>query len=1125
MKKASSPRVSVRRESVVIPTYNPLPPDKNPMFLEKRVYQGSSGRVYPLPFYDRIAEEKVDRHWQAVWLENDFVEVMILPEIGGRIHAARDKTTGYDFFYRQEVIKPALVGLAGPWISGGVEFNWPQHHRPATFMPVDVEIERHDDGSVTVWCSDHDPMQRMKGMHGVCLHPDRSVVELKVRAHNRTGSVQTFLWWANVATRVHEDYQSFFPPDVSYVADHARRSMSTYPLADGHYYGVDYAARARKGVPKEEAPAHYVPPASGGKTAFPYKANDLSYYANIPVPTSYMCMGSEEDFFGGYDHRARAGVVHVANHHISPGKKQWTWGNHEFGYAWDRSLTDPDASGECAPYIEIMAGVYTDNQPDFAFLMPGETKTWSQFWYPIQEIGPASHANTEAAVNLSFSGKELRLGVAVTRPFARAIIHLEREGGGKAWSKTVDLAPGKPFTASVPPGGSPWKEGKTTLRLVASDGSTILSWHPVPRAPKPVPDSATEPPAPSEIAGNEELYLTGLHLRQYRHATRDPVPYWEEGVRRDPGDSRCNNALGLHHLERGEFTAAEKRFRKAIARLTIRNANPYDGEPLYNLGLTLRHLGRDKEAYDAFYKAAWNQPWQAASFRALAEIDCTRNDWPAALDHLDRSLRLNAEDLGARNLRVVALRRLGRVEEARAALNATRKLDSLDWWSRHLAGEALTCDTQTRLDLVIDLVRAGLTADALQILRKATPEPFSGTAPLIGYYEAWIKNMMGDEKQARAAARRAAASSSDYCFPARLEEIAILENAIRLNPADPRAPYYLGNLLYDRRRHAEAIVMWERSARLDPGFSIVWRNLGIGYFNVSGKPAKARAAYEKAFRADSKDSRLLYERDQLWKRLGVSPAKRLRELEKHPQLVADRDDLSVEICALYNQTGRHLGALSILSERNFQPWEGGEGQALGQHVRTQLALGRKALEARKPADAVEHFRHALTSPRNLSEAKHLLANQSDIHYWLGVALEKTDEKAAARHHWTLAANFRGDFQEMSVRAFSETTYYSALAWEKLGQKKKAVQLLRQLLAYAKQLQKTKAKIDYFATSLPTMLLFDDDIQRRQETAALLLQAQAELGLGRRAKGMAMLREVLRREPNHAIAADLMGEKK
>ena len=1119
--RASSSPVKVREETIVLPTYLPLPPDRNPMFLEKRVYQGSSGRVYPLPFYDRISERKTDRVWQAIFLENEFVEVMILPEIGGRIHAARDKTNGYDFFYRQEVIKPALVGLAGPWISGGVEFNWPQHHRPATFMPVDTEVERHPDGSVTVWCSDHDPMQRMKGMHGVCLHAGRSLIELKVRAYNRTKSVQTFLWWANVATRVHEDYQSFFPPDVSYVADHARRSMSTYPLADGLYYGVDYATRARKGVPKVESPAHYIPPAGGGKTAIPYKANDLSYYANIPVPTSYMCMGSEEDFFGGYDHRERAGVVHVANHHISPGKKQWTWGNHEFGYAWDRSLTDSDVNGECAPYIEIMAGVYTDNQPDFAFLMPGETKTWSQFWYPISEIGPASHANTEAAVSLKFSGKELHLGVAVTRPFAKAVIWLDRDGGGKGWSRTVDLSPGRPFTAAIPQGNRPWKAGNTTLRLVAADGAMIILWHPAPRISKPVPDPATEPPVPSEIAGNEELYLTGLHLRQYRHATRDPVPYWEEGLRRDPGDSRCNNALGLHHFDRGEFASAEARFRNAIGRLTIRNANPYDGEPLYNLGLTLRHLGRDKEAYDCFYKAAWNQPWQSASYHALAEIDAGRGDWTTALDHLDYSLRLNTDNLGARNLRVVALRHLGRGAEALTALDEIRKLDPLDWWSRHLAGEKLFCDTQTRFDLVLDLVRSGLTVEALEILRGVSPEPFSGTAPMAGYYEAWIHGMRGDAAKACAAARRATKAAPDYCFPARLVEIAILESAIRLDPKDSRAPYYLGNLFYDRHRYREAIAMWEKAAALDTAFPTVWRNLGISYYNVLGKPTKAREAYEKAFRADPKDARLLYERDQLWKRLGISPEKRLAELLKHRALVESRDDLSVEICSLFNQTGKSEEALKVLSGRAFQPWEGGEGKALGQHVRTHLLLGHRALEDGDLKAARDLYLAALGAPRNLAESKHLLANQSDIHYWLGVALETGGDKVGALRHWMLAANFRGDFQEMSVRQFSEMTYWSALSLEKLGRKNDARKLLRGLHAHALKLRYTKANIDYFATSLPTMLLFEENLQHRQETTSLFLEAHALLGSAKKSAAKKLLASVLSRDPNHEPASDLL----
>ena len=165
---------------------------------------------------------------------------------------------------------------------------------------------------------------------------------------------------------------------------------------------------------------------------------------------------------------------------------------------------------------------------------------------------------------------------------------------------------------------------------------------------------------------------------------------------------------------------------------------------------------------------------------------------------------------------------------------------------------------------------------------------------------------LGDQQAALAHFKRAAALPPDYCFPARLEEIAILEAAMRANPRDARAPYYLGNLLYDRRRHEEAIRLWERSARLDPKFSIVWRNLGIGYFNirqqarqsprglrqgVPGRTRPTRACSTSATNSGSGSAR--------------QPAKRLRELEKHLDLVRQRDDLSVELCALYNQTGQH----------------------------------------------------------------------------------------------------------------------------------------------------------------------------------------------------------------------------
>jgi tetratricopeptide (TPR) repeat protein len=661
------------------------------------------------------------------------------------------------------------------------------------------------------------------------------------------------------------------------------------------------------------------------------------------------------------------------------------------------------------------------------------------------------------------------------------------------------------------------------LRLALFDSNAAEWIHYAPaqatKAEAPVP--ATEPLAPEAISNNDELFITGLHLEQYRHATRSPAPYWQEALRRDPGDARCNNVLGLWHLRRGEFPIAETHFRKAIARLTRRNPNPYDGEAYYNLGLVLRHLGRDEEAYDAFYKATWNQAWQAAGFHALAEIDVKADRLSAAQEHLERALRLNADNLRARDLLVIVLRHLRQSARADSLLKETLALDPLDSWARHLQGDKIDGVTQTLLDLTLDYARAGLYQEAIDLLTPSQRPPEPGVAPLREYYLGWLNELSGNAKTAVSHYRRAAQLSRDYCFPARIEEIAILEAALRANPKDAAAFYYLGNLHYDKRRYEDAIRCWEASAKLDPEYSVVWRNLGIGYFNVRKQPKKALAAYDKAFHANPADARLLYERDQLWKRLGHAPSARLREIEKYRKLADRRDDLSIELCALYNQTGQHDQALAILSTRKFQPWEGGEGQALGQYVRTHLALGRQALASGNAAKALAYFQQALEVPGNLGEARHLLANASDIHYWLGCAHAKQGNKECARKHHSLAAEFRGDFQDMSVRPFSELTYYSALSLQELGKKQAARKLLRGLLDYARTLARQPAKIDYFATSLPTMLIFDDDLEASQTTVALFLQAQAKLGLGRRTEGRKLLAQVLKRDPNHALAQDLL----
>ena len=1084
MTKSDNHSVSAWEDQIMIPTYPEPAPDKNPMFFEKRVYQGSSGKVYPNPITDRVSNQKSEKAYKAVFLENEYVHLMILPEIGGRIHIGQDKTNGYDFFYRQNVIKPALVGLLGPWISGGVEFNWPQHHRPSTYMPVQHTIEHNADGSATIWLSEHDPMTRMKGMVGICLHPGKSYIEAKVRIYNRTPFVQTFLWWANVGIRVHDQYQAFFPPDVTYVADHAKRAISSFPIARNFYYGVDY----RNGV-------------------------DISWYKNIPVPTSYMVTESDYDFFGGYDYQKKAGVVHFANRHLAPGKKLWTWGNAEFGFAWDRNLTDADG-----PYIELMAGVFTDNQPDFSWLHPYETRTWSQFWYPIQQIGPAKNANRLAAINLeSFDGK-LTVGVCVTEPFARAKV-LVTAGGKTVLEEISDLLPGRPYLREINSGS------ECSVRLLTSGGQEIIQY----AAPKSrnttssLPEPATEPPPPKEIISSDELYVTGLHLEQYRHATRYPEPYWEEALERDPLDSRCNTALGLLKLKRGQFSAAEAHFRRAIERLTRRNPNPADGDAYYYLGLVLQYQERLEEASAAFYKATWNYAWQSAAYYHLAQIDCQGLEFERALQHLELSLKTNSDNLNARNLRTTIHRTLRAPALSADGASETQRLDPLDVWSRYELGTfcaeptahgevpesafAQRVQTQLNLDLAFDYAAAGFSSEARDLLSRYVS--ISGWVhPIALYLLGYCDERLGNHSVAVANWADAANASPDYCFPARIEEMIVLQAALAENPSDARAHYYLGNLFYDKKRYEEAIREWESSVQIDPSFAIPWRNLGIAYFNVRKDADPALAAYEKAFKANPADARLLYEADQLRKRTGASSSQRLSTLESHSHLVSQRDDLTVEFITLLNQTGRPERALEMLLARRFNPWEGGESLVSGQYVWAHILLGRALLESGNPQKALAHFSAAREYPHNLGEGKHLLTRETHLDYFAGLALSQMGREDEARRCWTRAAD---------DSAITWLSYYRAISLDALGRKQEAASLLNHMRDFAQKQMGAEVKIDYFATSLPNLLLFEDDLQKRNQVDCLFLLALSELGLRNHGRAMELLNQVLSLDCNHMAA--------
>ena len=1082
-------------EKIIIPTYEVGAPEKNPLFLEKRVYQGSSGVVYPHAVVESISDEKKDKEYNAVFLENDYLKIMILPELGGRVQRAYDKIRQRDFVYYNQVIKPALVGLTGPWISGGIEFNWPQHHRPSTFQPVDFAIKENEDGSVTVWVNEIEVMFRTKGTAGFTLYPDKAYLEIKGKLFNRTQLPQTFLWWANPAVKVNAHYQSIFPPDVYAVFDHGKRDVSSFPIAKGTYYKVDYAP-----------------------------GTDISRYDTIPVPTSYMAIESEYDFIGCYEHDTEAGMLHVADHHFSPGKKQWTWGNGDFGFTWDRHLTDEDG-----PYIELMTGVYTDNQPDFTWLMPNEEKTFEQYFMPFAQTGGVKNATKEALINIIKNNNSLIVKVYATAIYKDCKVSIYYQ------DKLI-----KEFTGTISPEEIFSEQFITNIPaidltewkfIVEHNGEILVEFKQEKREEKEIPPAATAALSPKDIESVEELYLNGLHLEQYRHATFSPVDYYREGLSREPGNVQCNNAMGLLLLRRGQFPLAESYFRTAIKTLTKRNPNPFNGEPYYNLGVCLKLQGNEHAAYDAFYKAVWNDAWQHAGFLQLTKIKTKQQEYKLALYLIEKSLVRNYHSITARHLKTILLRKSGDTDKAKHLIDASVEHDVFNygcWFEKYLLekdNEVLKRFTELMrnalnnyLELSLDYADTGLYEEAETIINTYI-QLNENTSPLCYYYLGYFASHYNEEK-AKELFEVASKLSADYVFPNKQEEINILTTAIKLNPQNAKAYYYLGNLWYDKKQYDEAIACWESAIVLDDTFATPFRNLSLAYFNKKNDKERSLKYLEKAFLLDETDARVLMELDQLYKIMGKPYKERLEFLEKHLALTESRDDLYLERIALYNNLENFEKSKALLAQRKFHPWEGGEGKVLGQFILGYTELAKKAILDKDYEKALQLLSSLEKYPKNLGEGKLYNAQENDVYFLKALVLEGLGDIEEAKNYFLKATI--GISEPVQAIYYNDPQpdkiFYQGLAWYKLNESDKAKAIYKKFIDFGREHYNDEVKIDYFAVSLPDLLVFDLDLDKRNKNHAQYLIGLGYLGLGEYDRAKEELEKVVEADINHQGAA-------
>lgn len=1020
-------QVNMQSVTEKIPTYKIGDPEIDPIFFTGRVYQGAEGYIYPYPLYDVLTEEKVDKEYNVLRLNNQYVDISVLPEIGGRIFSATDNTNDYHFFYTQTGIKPALIGMLGAWLSGGVEWNIPDHHRASSYMPVDWKMQENPDGSKTIWVGETELRHRLKWSVGVSVYPGRSWVESKVKVINPTPMIQSMLYWANVSVHCNPEYQVIFPPDVQAGVDHHKVYFTSWPVGPlGHNEGGDV---------------------------------DLSWWKNFTADSrSIFAWGSEMEFLAGYDYGKDAGTVHVANRHIVPGKKFFLWGNNPNGEMWNKILSDHDGH-----YLELMVGAYSDNQPDYSWINPGEIREFSQIWYPIKGIKGVKNATADAAVNFEPEADgTYRVGYCATTLYEKARVVVKHKEQ-TLMDRTISIDPDRFFLDEVKVPESV-EASELYTALYDAQGNLLVDYRPIKLEKKPLPKVIEGTKPVKEYQTNEELYLAGLRVDQFNNARLSYMDFYEEALLRDSMDARVNTEVGKHYIRQGEWAKAETHLLRAYTRLSHDYTRVKDAESLYYLGYLYRMTSEKGKAEDMLWQATWTPDYKHPAFYQLALIAVENGRLGEALDYIEQSLYVGARDLQALSVKAYVLRMLGREDEAKAVLDTIQAIDPLDYWSEAersflVSGNASFLPAtrkfrsdgiiavQELLEVVANYMNLQATDNALALLDEAIGigEPFAAY-PLVHYYKAYNLLKKGNKEAALACMEQAAALSPLNNFPFRIEEIAWFEALLDIRPEDPMLHCLLGNLLYYVGQKENGLIHWVRSAALAPSFAIALRNVGFGE-GVNGNLDKAIEFYDKAIRANPNDPLLLTESDKLCEQANISATIRLKRLESHLKTTMKHDDAVMRLLLLYNEIGQYDKAIRILSERHFHLWEGG-GQVHDIYVDSHLLKGMDLLNRKRYEQAIREFDLACQYPANLEVApSHRGGYEAKAYYLSGVAYEGLKQAKKAKDCFTKSA-------ESAARGgLTDLNYYKALSFAKLGKESDAHAILNGMLDVRERMQK------------------------------------------------------------------------
>jgi tetratricopeptide (TPR) repeat protein len=972
-------KVSVTVSSMQLATYALRGENPNPVFRS----QYGVAHIYPYTLLDDVAATPTEKSYRTLVLENRYLRVTVIPDLGGRVYAVYDKISEREVFYKNSIVKFSPLAIRGAFFSGGVEFSFPVAHAPTTADPVNWEIREHEDGSASVTIGGLEHLSRLRWMITLTLFPDRCALAQDVQLYNPTNIPGRYHYWTNASLDADDQTEFVYP--FRRVRSYEFAGTASWPYARLDLVLNDPGLPGMEGVPMWPAERMRQP------INFRQQKNMLAQVSIFGRDVSW-------DWFGAWRHSVNHGYAHFADHRDVSGMKLWSWGNAGVGVVNQTALTDDGSL-----YAETQCGAF-ETQLDFALLPAHKVHKWREWWLPLRGMGGLTCASADAGARIHLAAVdnarlEMRVVVCPARSMPGAKV--EVSAAGKVLLRaTADITPQAPWQASERIAAA--ELGNKPLRLVVTDGAgNVALDYTLDRDADPL--RPEEPYDKSSPQTAEDYYQLGLKYENFDNREQALRAY-AEAIQRSRRHSQAHFRLGLMLLRAADFSAADTHLRRARMH-GILEAN-------YYLALVAIYSGRREIAERMLAEIPGHNALYSAALLARGTLAFYKREWQRAVDLFEESAALEGKEaISAHLLLAIALIRQGRIDEARSQLLGVLAVDPLNHPALRelslLDGEPylsklkllLHDDRQYLLDLACFYFNAGLLGDGLIILQEAWLE---WNYPMVAYLAGWIEGELGDKEAAGAWLQKAGQAAPDYCFPSRLEEIIALQFALRANAQDHNACYYLGNFLYARQRYEEAVELWLKALPGMESFDVIYRNLGLAAWQRQGDLPKAVELLEKALQLNPGNQDLYLLLDDLYKNL-KTPDRRASLLKAVEGLPDVREDVRKRRIMMLVDLGRYNDALSIMQTEKFIPLE--MDQSFHDlYVRALSHRAADALQDGKVEDAIRDYQEALSYPENLGVGAPTTLSQADIYYHLGLAYEQAGRYSEALTAWKCAAS-------------------------------------------------------------------------------------------------------------------------